>query len=325
LRIVEDEAARGRGEKILLRAGREAAIYLLNKKRSELAEIEERYGVSVEVAIDEAFEGARMTVESSGPRPVVQQRRPEPALVEEDLDEDVIDDKDLEDEEQEEEQEEAPSETRGGSQEDRPGRRRRRRRRGGRGRRREGGEESEAVTVAEGERPVEDAAGEDMAAEESEQPEAETSVPTGDRKRRGRRGRRNESAADVATTEVEPDSSPMADRPTSEENPIATVDTPAEPEPLEKPKRKRSRAKTAPKAEAEVEAKAVPEPIRAEALPPEAEEKAAPSKPARRSRSKKAVAAEPVSDESVVPSADNDEALGEGGEPRRGWWQRTFG
>ncbi|HJR83114.1 MAG TPA: ribonuclease E/G, partial [Sphingomicrobium sp.] len=83
LRIVEDEAARGRGEKILLRAGREAAIYLLNKKRGELGEIEERYGVSVEVAIDEAFEGARMTVESSGPKPVVQQRRPEPILVEE--------------------------------------------------------------------------------------------------------------------------------------------------------------------------------------------------------------------------------------------------
>src|ERR1044072_5156411 len=63
LRMIEDEAARGRGERILLRAGREAAIYLLNKKRGELAEIEERYGVSVEVAIDEAFEGARMSVE----------------------------------------------------------------------------------------------------------------------------------------------------------------------------------------------------------------------------------------------------------------------
>ena len=32
--------------RITLRAGREAAIYLLNKKRAELAEIEERYGVS---------------------------------------------------------------------------------------------------------------------------------------------------------------------------------------------------------------------------------------------------------------------------------------
>ena len=30
------EAARGKGSKILLRAGREAAIFLLNKKRAEL-------------------------------------------------------------------------------------------------------------------------------------------------------------------------------------------------------------------------------------------------------------------------------------------------
>ena len=69
LRIIEDEAARGRGDRILLRAGREAAVYVLNKKRAELAEIEERYGVTVEVMIDEAFEGARMSVESSGARP----------------------------------------------------------------------------------------------------------------------------------------------------------------------------------------------------------------------------------------------------------------
>ena len=66
LRILEDEAARGRGDKILLRAGREAAVYVLNKKRAELADIEHRYGVAIEVVIDETFEGARMTVESSG-------------------------------------------------------------------------------------------------------------------------------------------------------------------------------------------------------------------------------------------------------------------
>ena len=59
---------RGRGERIVLRAGREAAIYVLNRKRAELAEIEERYGVTIEVMIDEGFEGARMSVESSGPR-----------------------------------------------------------------------------------------------------------------------------------------------------------------------------------------------------------------------------------------------------------------
>ena len=69
LRMIEDEAARGRGEKIMLRAGREAAVYVLNRKRAELADIEARYGVAIDVAIDESFEGARMTVESAGPRP----------------------------------------------------------------------------------------------------------------------------------------------------------------------------------------------------------------------------------------------------------------
>jgi ribonuclease E len=322
LRIVEDEAARGRGEKILLRAGREAAIYLLNKKRSELAEIEERYGVSVEVAIDEAFEGARMTVESSGPRPVAQQRRPEPTLVEEDLDDDVIEDEGEDVEDEDEEEEEEPSETRG-SQEDRPGRRRRRRRRGGRGRRREGIEGGEAPALTgEGDQPAEEAI-EEAPAEDAGQPEQEVPAPTGDRKRRRRRGKRREPAADVATTEVEPDSSPMTERPTAEETPIAPVDAPAEaaPSDKEKPKRKRSRAKP-PKAEAEVDA--TPEPAPAEAPPEEASEEAAPAKPARRSRSKKAAAtAEPA-----VPSADNDQSEGpsEGGEPRRGgWWQRTFG
>src|SRR3712207_5829120 len=56
LRMIEDEATRGRGDKILLRAGKEAAVYLLNKKRGELAEIESRYGVSIEVAIDESLD-----------------------------------------------------------------------------------------------------------------------------------------------------------------------------------------------------------------------------------------------------------------------------
>ncbi len=57
LRIIEDEAARGRGERIMLRAGSEAAIYVLNKKRGELAEIEDRYGVTVDIAIEEVLRG----------------------------------------------------------------------------------------------------------------------------------------------------------------------------------------------------------------------------------------------------------------------------
>ena len=57
LRMLEDEAARGRGSRIMLRAGREAAVYVLNKKRPEIAEIEDRYGVLIEVLIDDELRG----------------------------------------------------------------------------------------------------------------------------------------------------------------------------------------------------------------------------------------------------------------------------
>src|SRR5690349_1807129 len=75
LRMLEDEAARGRGDRICLRAGREAAVYVLNKKRAEIGEIEERYGVTIDILIEESFEGARMSVEAHGPPPT---ERPRP-------------------------------------------------------------------------------------------------------------------------------------------------------------------------------------------------------------------------------------------------------
>src|SRR5690606_24642599 len=105
LRMIEDEAARGRGSRIVLRAGREAAIYLLNKKRTEIAEVEQRYGVIVEVLIDEALEGAKMSVESLGPPPV---HRPkfEPIAPEAEEEEDLL----PEEQEEEEFEEEPPVE-----------------------------------------------------------------------------------------------------------------------------------------------------------------------------------------------------------------------
>src|SRR5689334_10491575 len=129
LRMIEDEAARGRGERICLRAGREAAVYVLNKKRAELADIEQRYGVFIEVLIDESFEGAKMTVDSSGPRPVAVPRAQQPSPIEEDLDEVESLEIDEEDEIEEASEQEERAEHGGG---ERQGRRRRRRRRGGR-------------------------------------------------------------------------------------------------------------------------------------------------------------------------------------------------
>src|SRR5687768_6771989 len=145
LRMLEDEAARGRGSRIGLRAGREAAVYVLNKKRAEIAEVEDRYGVIVEVLIDESLEGAKMSVESVGPPPT-QRPRFEPVAVPAVEEEELIDELDIEEEEEEEEErveareERAPRREHGDEGEGEGERGRKRRRRRGRrgGRRREG-------------------------------------------------------------------------------------------------------------------------------------------------------------------------------------------
>ena len=150
LRILEDEAARGRGERITLRAGKEAAVYVLNKKRAELADIEQRYGVMIDVQIDESLEGARMSVDSSGPRPVAVPRAEAPAIEEEEEFEDEALEAEDEDEDEEIEAREPRRPRESEAEGDQPGRRRRRRRRGGRGRnRREGGDSSKAASQSQ--------------------------------------------------------------------------------------------------------------------------------------------------------------------------------
>jgi len=333
LRMIEDEATRGRGEKICLRAGREAAVYVLNKKRAELADIEQRYGVSIEILIDESFEGARMTVDSSGPRPVAAPRsQPERTPIEEDLDEIEALDEDLDEDEEPAEPEERTARPEREEGEG-PGRRRRRRRRGGRGRRREG----EAPAADEEAAPIAD---QNVEQEAPGGPEAGTGAEEAAPAKRRRRRRGKGGAAEAAPADepvVEPDSSPMVERPIEDEPAIAPTEAAEEP----KPKRRRSR-----KANAEAEAAAEPavaepavaepavaEPAAAEAPPAEiADQDALPAKPARKRRTKASAAsaaepeaaaepAEPV----ALPEANNDTAEDENGEPRRGWWQRTFG
>ena len=303
LRMVEDEAARGRGERILLRAGREAAVYVLNKKRAELADIEQRYGVSIEVAIDEGFEGARMTVESSGPRPTAVPR-PEPVAVAEPEDEELLAEDEDEDEDEETVEISLEREDGGESDSERTGRRRRRRRRGGRGR---GRRDEEAQPVAE-------AAGE--AAQDAEAPPAADEAPAEPKRGRRRRGRKGgPSEAEGAETEaVEPDSSPMIERPIEDEPPIAETAPGEEPKP-------KSRRRKAAKAEP-----AVAEPAPAEAPPAETADQAAPPAKAR-ARKRKTEPAPAQAEPAAVPAANNDTAAAdEAGEPRRsGWWQRTFG
>ncbi len=348
LRMIEDEAARGRGEKIQLRAGREAAIYLLNKKRTELGDIESRYGVSLDVEIDEEFEGARMSVEASGPRPVASQLPPPLAAPAEDDDEDDIVDIDEEEDEAAEAQG-ADREERGGRGKreerdddgDRSGRRRRRRRRGGRNRSRRG--PGEGSTESESEQ-----AG-DAPAIAAEQPQGDEEQAKPPRKRR-RRGRKDESgdSAEAPSSDVEPDRAPMVTAPIDEEPAIAEVEATEEAKP-----RGRRRPKARAKAEKGTKtAKSPPKRSKSSKSSPAASPAAesgdeAPAKPARKPRARKAPKepekAEPEKAErpraaAAARTADNDSAdsaLADAGAStaddnssggrRSGWWQKTFG
>ncbi len=352
LRIVEDEAARGRGDRILLRAGREAAIYVLNKKRGELGEIELRYGVTVEVMIDEAFEGARMSVESSGARPNPQERAITAPIV--DDDEEMNDEAEAYDDEVDEE-EARPAPREGGRDAGREARdgadgegalRKRRRRRGGRGRNRRDGEREGDVgeVQAQDERPAVELDEEDRRDElpidagdrPSEQSESGEERPRSRRGRRGGRGGRGRSdrsdtlpAADGSVAgEVAADSSPIVKRPIAAEPPIAQIAAPAEVEPTgdEKPKaRRRPRAR---KVDAEVRTEGAAEaPVLAGPVPADIADaaEAVPAAPKRRSRAKQAalpvdtdlaieLAVADASEPVLAVEASNDQAGPEGGD-----------
>jgi ribonuclease E len=344
LRLIEEEAARGKGNKITLRASQEATFYLLNEKRRELREIEELYGVTVEILPDGETEGARMAVEVSGPPPVARRSFAPIAPIEDDDDDDYPEDEEEEAEGEEAEERPARSRDRQEGARDREegegdgdGRkRRRRRRRGRRGRRDDEGHE-----ISEGAEGGDDRDDDSAEAEAAEAApvEAVEAAPEADaddaeakpRRRRGGRGRKKADAtggADEAVVEVEaaPVEVVEAAEPVAEEAPAAE----------EKPKRKRAPRKTKAAAAAEAEAAEAPEAPVVEATAAEVAAEAEPAKPApkkRASRAKKAVAAEAAAEPATAgeaqPVAADVDADGEGegpdGEPRRGWWQRTFG
>jgi ribonuclease E len=343
LRMLEDEAARGRGSRIVLRAGREAAVYVLNKKRHEIAEVEQRYGVIVEVLIDDSLEGAKMSVEAVGPPPTQRPRFEPIAAPAVDEEEDLLDeDEDEDDGEEEVETAEEEREERGPdrpraeeSSEDRGRKRRRRRGRRG-GRRREGSDEFEQqgggeapetvseVLAAEG--PAEPEATPETAAEQPA-PEAEEEQPRKARRRpRARRRTAGDAAVDAAPVDEAPVNEAPVDAAPAEEAPAAeAVVTEAPPveaaanaeEPPAKPKRTRRKKAVEPQPETGTTEPAPPQPANDPAPVNERPVEAA------------------VADGTVRPDApeapvlerqdDMDPDDGTSGSPRRGWWQRTFG
>ncbi|MDZ3830620.1 MAG: ribonuclease E/G [Sphingopyxis sp.] len=350
LRLIEEEAARGKGSKITLRASQEATFYLLNEKRRELREIEELYGVTVEILPDGETEGARMAIEVGGPPPTQRRNFAPIAPIEEEEDEDIVD---IDEEDEEEEAaERAPRHERDDA--DGEGRkRRRRRRRGRRGRRDdEAGEGAEGETegasddAAEAVAETEEGLAEEAAAEANETAEEAVEAEAKPKRRRGGRGRK----AKPAEAEAAPEAEAAAEAPVDAAPEVAAETVaeaaPAEDAPAEaKPKRKRAPRKTKAALAAEAEAAAAAATDEAPATEtvatetetaPAAEE--APAKPApkkRASRSKKAAAAAAPEAEAAAAeapvAAEGDAVAAEAGddapagEPRRGWWQRTFG
>jgi ribonuclease E len=327
LRLLEEEAARGRGSRLCLHASQEAALYVLNRKRAELADIEERYGVMIEVLSDGAPEGARMAVEASGPPPSHAPRLPHQIIAEPD-DDDIFDE--IEEEEVEEQAPRPQARERDREEEEGDGDGRRRRRR----RRRRGGQRDRVEGEQSPEGTAEDPAleGEESEDEESEgealesRPVASGEGEEGKRRgRRGRRGGRRRGGRDDGAVEADPaaEADAAVEAVSDQEAvPEAVVEPAPEAEPAvepvaedvaEKPAaRRRPRArKTA--EPAVVEAVEAPVAAAAPVEAPVAEEPVAEPAPKPRRSRRKAVTPEAVAE--AAPEAPVEVATVEAAEP----------
>jgi ribonuclease E len=321
LRLLEEEAARGRGSRLCLHASQEAALYVLNRKRAELADIEERYGVLIEVRTDGTLDGARMSVESSGPPPSHAPRLPQPIVAE--PDDDLPDEIDEIEDEEEFAGDAVEREERGEAREGDAGgrRRRRRRRRGGRRDeevRGEGADDETSESDGDGEGEAIEVADADAVEERTDEESAEDE--RGRRGRRGRRGgrRRKRGGAEGAVEgdAGSSDAEPLADaEPVAEAAPVEPV---SEPAPLAEPiadkpaPRRRPRARKGDVAVEAVAAEpAVVEPVADAVVEPTAVDEAAPPKRARRSRKVASDDAAPAAPLPVVEDAVAAEPLAE--------------
>ena len=351
LRLIEDEAAKGKGSVIRLAASTEAAVYLLNEKRAELMEIEQRYHVTVEVVPEGEDEGAKMTVSSHGPKPKDAPRFD--PIVDDEIEDEVVDESDDEDSDD------------GGD--DRP-RKKRRRRRGGRGRNksRDRNDEQDGDDSDDSDDDAEADRGESGEGDEDED-RSKKRRRRGGRRRGGRgRGRRSDevNAEDAEQLEqvseaVVEDMAVVAGPEDSPETAEAAADSEEKPKPKKRAPRKKKAAadseaatdtaadgdteeKPKPKKRAPRKKKSEAESVGDSDAPSadaEAEAKPAPKKRAPR---KKKADAETVSDSPAEPKAapetpeetpvaaepapaPAEEESAEAPKPKRGWWQRTFG
>ncbi len=295
LRALEAEALRGRASDFTLRASEAVAVYVLNKKRIELAELEELYGVTIHTVPDDDFIGPNFVIDAAGSPPskkVEMAALPAVVRIEDDPDDvaDADDDSDGEDdgEAREERRERGRDGGRDGGRE-----------RGGRGKRRRRRErdpaDAEAGDAPEGEEAPEAAEDAD-ASEEIIASAADETPAEGDRKRR-RRGRRGRRGRD-GTMETGDNVAAAADEDADGE---VTAEAPAAAEAEEaRPRGRRRRGGRGGSRGAETTATEAPE-VEAVVEAPEAVEAEAP-KPRGRRRKADAVIPEAVVVEEPVPA-----------------------
>lgn len=331
LRLLEEEAAKGKASQITLTASQEATIYVLNSKRHEIDDIEKRYGVSIEITPDGEIEGARMEVKGSG-GPPKNAPKFEP-IIDEDDDDEIV--------EAIEQDEEA---------EERPRKRRRRRGRRGRGadRNSEGTNEANSESGEGDNRNAENQPNGEAKAETAEQGSDDSDKPKPRRSRGGRNRKPTGDAVAAAEGTEAPAPEANSDEPAEKpkrasrsrkkvDAPVAASDdaTPAE-DAEEKPKRRRAprKAKVVSEASAETTDDAKAEKPVAKKAPRSRAKKAdangaeAAEKPAAKTAAKPA-AKKPAAKKTAAKKADDDTAKTSTTEktdpPRGGWWQRTFG
>jgi ribonuclease E len=249
LRVVEDEAAKGKMDELRISMNRDVALYILNHKRDAISALEERFGMHIVILAGDNLIATEHEVERIGWQGKKQRKQDKPAsrepkVVEEDSDEEAAD-----------AAEDGAEETAEGD--DEQPKRRKRGRRGGRRRRRRGGDNAEAGADAsadgENAQPANDdePADADAAASSDGDADSDAADDAAEAKPKRRRSRGRGKSAEKVAVEADETASgeAQADANAAAEAPAEAV---AEEDAEAKPKRRTRKKSAKPKPEAAV-------------------------------------------------------------------------
>jgi len=187
LRSIEDQLLRSSAHNLNVRIRTEVALYIINHKRYSLTDMEDRYGISLNLVADETIEDAYCIIDRAG---IAESRRTPPAQSAEIVQPDTIDpDIDSAETSGDNSGEDADDEA--------PKKRRRKRRR--RGRDAEGAARVERADGDQSDDQVEDDSENEAQAESDQESSEGREDAAGKKRRRGRRGGRRNKRSDTET------------------------------------------------------------------------------------------------------------------------------